>query len=46
MPSFYPLVPFDKTYFFKTAIKKPIRKDKYRSSILTHSNKTKQGENL
>lgn len=45
-PYFYPLVPFDKTYFFKTAIKKPIRKDKYRSSILTHSNKTKQGENL
>ncbi len=45
-PYFYPLVPFDKTYFFKTALKKPLKKDKYRSSILTKKNKTKQGENI
>ena len=45
-PYFYPLVPFDKTYFFKTAIKGPLKKEKYRSSMLTKSNKTKQGENL
>ena len=45
-PYFYPLVPFDKTYFFKTALKGPLRKDKKRSSILTKSNQIKQGENL
>ena len=45
-PYFYPLVPFDKTYFFKTALKSPLKKDRYRSSMLTQSNKTKQGENL
>ena len=45
-PYFYPLVPFDKTYFFKTALKSPLRKDRKRSSMLTQSNKTKQGENL
>ncbi len=45
-PYFYPLVPFDKTYFFKTALKSPLRKDRKRSSMLTQSNQTKQGENL
>ena len=45
-PYFYPLTPFDKTYFFKTAIKWPIRKEVKRSSMLTKTNKTKQGENL
>ncbi len=45
-PYFYPLVPFDKTYLFKTALKGPLRKDKKRSSILTKSNQIKQGENL
>ena len=45
-PYFYPLVPFDKTYFFKTAIKWPLKKERYRSSILTDKNKTKQGENI
>ena len=44
-PYFYPLVPFDATYFFKTALKAPLKKDKYRSSILTNTNKIKQGEN-
>ena len=45
-PYFYPLVPFDKTYLLKTALKGPLRKDKKRSSILTKSNQIKQGENL
>lgn len=45
-PYFYPFVPFDKTYFFKTALKWPIRKDKYRSEMLTKQNKTRQGENV
>ena len=45
-PYFYPLVPFDKTYFFKTALKTPLRKDKYRSDLLARKNKTKQGENI
>ncbi len=45
-PYFYPLVPFDKTYFFKTAIKKPLKKDRKRSFILTKKNLTKQGENV
>ena len=45
-PYFYPLTPFDKTYFFKTAMKWPIRKEVKRSSMLTKINETKQGENL
>lgn len=45
-PYFYPLVPFDKTYFFKTAIKSPLKQDKYRSDLLTQKNRTKQGENV
>ena len=45
-PYFYPLVPFDKTYLLKTALKGPLRKDKKRSSILTKSNQIKQGDNL
>ena len=45
-PYFYPLVPFDKTYFFKTALKAPLRKDKHRSSILSQKNQTKQGGNI
>ena len=45
-PYFYPLVPFDKTYFLKTVLKGSLRKEKYRSSILTDKNKIKQGENI
>ena len=45
-PYFYPLVPFDKTYFFKTGFKKPLTKDKYRSSMLTNINKKKQGDKV
>lgn len=45
-PYFYPLMPFDKTYLFKTILKSPLKKDEKRSSILTDKNYTKQGENL
>ncbi len=45
-PYFYPLIPFDKTYFFKTVFKSPLKKDIKRSSILTHKNKIKQGEKV
>ena len=44
-PYFYPLIPFDKTYLFKTALKWPMRKETKRSEMLTQTNKTKQGEN-
>jgi len=44
-PYFYPLMPFDKTYFYKVLIKKPAKEDKLRSSMLTTKNKTRQGEN-
>lgn len=44
-PYFYPLMPFDKTYLFKSLLKNPIKKDTNRSSILTTKNKRKQGEN-
>ena len=45
-PYFYPLMPFDKTYFFKSLLKNPLKKDTKRSSILTTKNKIKQGENI
>ena len=45
-PYFYPLMPFDKTYFYKVLLKKPTKKDTKRSSLLTTKNKTKQGENV
>ena len=45
MPYFYPIMPFDKNYFFKTILKKPTKKDKKRSSILAKKNLIKQGEN-
>jgi len=45
-PYFYPLMPFDKTYLYKVLLKKPTKKDKERSSILTTKNKTKQGDNI
>ncbi|MCM1052975.1 MAG: spore germination protein [Ruminococcus sp.] len=45
-PYFYPLVPFDKTYLFKTLLKKPFKKDRERSPILTDKNYKKLGDNL
>ncbi len=45
-PYFYPISPYDKTYFFKTILKKPTAKDTKRSSMLTHKNFTKKGESL
>lgn len=45
-PYLYPLMPFDKTYIFKSLLKKPLKKDTERSSLLTNKNKIKQGENI
>ena len=45
-PYFYPIAPFDKTYFFKTLFKRPLKEDRKRSSMLTKKNFTKQGNNL
>ncbi len=42
-PYFYPLVPFDKTYFLQTVLKKPLKDDKKRSKMLTKKNLVKQG---
>lgn len=44
-PYFYPLVPFDKTYFFKSALKCPAKKDIKRSKLLSKDNVIKQGVN-
>ncbi len=44
-PYFYPFAPFDKTYLFKTVLKKPTKKDKKRSKMLTEKNLTKMGGN-
>ncbi len=44
-PYFYPIMPFDKNYLFKSLLKKPTRKDTKRSSLLTEKNIIKQGEN-
>ncbi len=44
-PYFYPFVPFDKTYFYKTVLKSPLKKDRKRSKMLTNTNQIKQGEN-
>lgn len=44
-PYFYPLMPFDKTYLFKSLLKRETKKDTKRSTMLTHKNTTKQGEN-
>jgi len=44
-PYFYPIVPFDKTYLFKTLLKSRAKKDIKRSSLLTDKNFTRQGEN-
>lgn len=43
-PYFYPLMPFDKTYLFKSLLKTPVKKDTERSSLLTTKNKRKQGD--
>ncbi len=42
-PYFYPITPFDKTYFFKSVLKKETKKDKKRSKMLTNKNFTKLG---
>ena len=42
-PYFYPLIPFDKDYFFQTIMKKPLKEDKKRSKMLASKNITKQG---
>ena len=41
-PFFAPLAPFNKEYFFNTVIKKAIKKDTKRSTLLTNKNMTKQ----
>lgn len=41
-PYFYPLIPFDKTYLFKTLLKRKIKKDTKRSKLLTDTNYIKQ----
>lgn len=45
-PYFYPLMPFDKTYLFKSLLKGKTRNDIKRSTLLTDKNIIKQGENL
>ncbi len=45
-PYFYPLMPFDKTYIFKSFLKGETKKDTKRSPMLTRKNLTKQGENV
>lgn len=45
-PFFFPLIPFDKIYIFKSALKGETKKDTKRTSMLTHKNKIKQGENV
>lgn len=45
-PYFYPFVPFDKPYFFKTVLKGSLKKETKRSNLLASKNKTKQGENI
>ncbi len=45
-PYFYPLMPFDRTYLFKTILKKPPKEEKFRSRMLTHKNFRKQGDNI
>lgn len=45
-PYFYPIVPFDKTYLFKTLLKSRAKKDTKRSKLLTNKNFTRQGENV
>lgn len=44
-PYFFPLMPFDKVYFFKSALKKATKKDTRRTKMLTDTNYIKQGEN-
>ncbi len=44
-PYFFPLIPFDKVYIFKSALKGEAKKETKRSQMLTHKNKTMQGEN-
>ncbi len=44
-PYFYPIMPFDKSYLFKTILKQPTKKDKKRSKLLASKNIIKQGEN-
>ncbi len=44
-PYFYPLMPFDKTYLFKSILKKPLVKDTKKSELLT-KNLTKQGDRV
>ncbi len=44
-PYFYPIAPFDKAYFFKSVLKRPLKEDKKRSKILTKKNYTKMGGN-
>jgi len=44
-PYFYPLIPFDKIYLFKSFLKGETKKETKRSSLLTSKNKTMQGEN-
>ena len=45
-PYFFPIVPFDKVYAFKSLLKGRTKDEKYRTSMLTHKNKVKQGENV
>ncbi len=44
-PYFYPIMPFDKDYLFKSILKRPTKKDTKRSKMLTNKNIIKQGEN-
>ncbi|MEG1288239.1 MAG: spore germination protein [Bacilli bacterium] len=45
LPYSFPFAPFDKTYFYNTVLKKELKKDTKRSTMLTKKNITKQGEN-
>ncbi len=43
-PYFFPIAPFGKNYFFKTILKKPMKKDTKRSAMLAPNNLTKSGD--
>lgn len=43
-PYFFPIIPFDKDYFYKTILKRSSKEDKKRSRLLSN-NVIKQGEN-
>lgn len=45
-PYFFPVTPYEKTYFFKTLLRRPTKEEKRRSKMLTNKNYIKKGENL